>query len=79
MNDDVGDAQMPSDQSADRNVADPSNITPERGLAAAGNAPSTYEVMRVLEDAERDLTVRLFMFPNGVSCACGETSCAGSG
>ena len=39
----------------------------------------TYEVMRIFDDAEREATVRLYMFPSGAACACGQTACAGSG
>ena len=46
---------------------------------AVRSSPSTYEVMRIFEAAQQDPMVRLFLYPNGVACACGHTSCAGSG
>ena len=40
--------------------------------------PNTYEVVRVLEDAERETAVSLSRYVD-CACACGQTSCAGGG
>ena len=41
-------------------------------------APDTYEVVRVLEEAERETAVNLSRYVD-CACACGQTSCAGGG
>ena len=41
-------------------------------------SPNTYEVMRVIEDAEREAVATVYRYA-GCVCACGQTACAGAG
>jgi hypothetical protein len=56
----------------------PSQTPQEYAPPSVQRTPDTYEVMRIFQDAEQEAVVRLFMFPS-CACACGHTSCAGSG
>ena len=79
MSEEVREPQTPSEPRVVVTVGQASAALTEAGQAAAGTSPGAYEVMRVLDEAEQATTVTLFMHANGATCACGQTSCAGTG
>ena len=79
MNDDSTTAQTEPRSLVNVTVGRSSTAAESGGSPAVRSSPSTYEVMRIFAEAQQDPSVTLFLYPNGVTCACGHTSCAGSG